>query len=473
MIPLSASRVAEIASGQVVAGDPTSVATEVKIDSRRVGHGDCFVAILGPRDDGHRYLQPSIASGASVLVIERPEVAPHLVGLDSTGVVLVADTTRALQDLARHVLAEIRPTVVAITGSVGKTTTKTLTHELLRGTRPTHATPGNFNNQWGLPLSLLGLEPHHAWMVAELGMSAAGEIAALAALAQPQLGVITNVAPVHMENFASVEGVAAAKRELAEGLEATGTLVVNADDPRTNRIGEESRERLARVLTFGRAPDADVRAAAVSSQGHGWQLDLVLPDRSVQEVGLPLPGKHSIANFLAAASAAWAMGVDPSEIARRAAGLRLPSMRGEIHQTPSGILVLDDSYNASPAAMISAIDALVQLPGDGRLVLAAGDMRELGTWSEEAHREVGLHAAQTGYDLIYTVGAMARDIGLGARAGGLGAEQIRSFTTADEAADAVATDLRPGDRLLVKGSRAVGMEAVTRALVGAASSGGA
>lgn len=468
MIPLTAEQIADITAGRLVAGRGDRLAQGVTIDSRTLVEADCFIAIIGPRDDGHRYLQQALAEGASTLVIQRAEIVDRLVNPRDAGIIVVDDGTEALQALARAVRDRVDPVVVAITGSVGKTTTKALTHSLLEDSRPTHVTPGNYNNQWGLPLSLLGLEPGHRWMIAELGMSAPGEIRALARLARPSIGVITNVAPAHMENFDSLDDVAAAKRELAEEVPDEGTLIVGADDDRTARIGREMAGRVDRVITFGTDPEATVGAEELLRTASGWELQLRVPGEPLTPVRLPLPGEHSVINFLSAAAVAHALAVSAADIAARAPDLELPDMRGQIHRTAAGYWVFDDSYNASPTAMMRALDTLSELPGEGRSILAAGDMLELGSWSEEAHREVGLHAAQLGIDRVFTVGPLARDIGHGAREGGLAAGAIRSFSTSEEAAEAVAAEVAPGDRVLVKGSRAVRMERVTRALLTAA-----
>ncbi len=465
MIPTTGSELVTILSGELVDGDDDATCSRVVIDSRQVGPGVCFFAIVGPRDDGHRYLPQAIAGGASILVIQRPEALPHLENATHATIILVDDTTAALQALSAHVRRTINPLVVAITGSVGKTTTKALTYGLLRDSASTLATPGNFNNHWGLPLSLLGLEPGHAWMVAELGMSGPGEIALLAALAEPQIAVITNVAPVHMENFDSVGGVAAAKRELAEALSNEGTLVVNEDDARTAAIGDEFEGRVTRVLRFGTAPTADVRATGAEAVDGGWRLVLAFPGSETIAAKLPLPGEHSLSNFLAAAAVAHAVGIDIRTVAERSGSLVLPAMRGQMRRTSDGIAVIDDSYNASPAAMLSAIDTLAGSPTDRKRILAAGDMLELGSWAEDAHREVGLHAAAVGIDTLVTVGPLARDIARGAAAGGMSEGSIRSFGTSHEAADAIGTIARPGDTVLIKGSRGIRMERVTRALL--------
>jgi len=465
MIPTTGSELAAVLAGKLVDGNGAATCSRVVIDSRQVCPEVCFFAIVGPHDDGHRYLPQAIAGGASVLVIQRPEALPHLENATNATIILVDDTTAALQAFSAHVRQTINPLVIAITGSVGKTTTKALTYGLLRDSASTLATPGNFNNHWGLPLSLLGLEPGHEWMVAELGMSGPGEIALLAALAEPQIAVITNVAPVHMENFDSLAGVAAAKRELAEALSGDGTLIVNADDAPTARIGDEFQGRVARVLRFGTGPTADIRATDAEAVDGGWRLTLSFPGNQPVAARLPLPGAHSLSNFLAAAAVAHAVGIDVQTVADRTAGLVLPAMRGQMRRTNDGIAVIDDSYNASPAAMLSAIDTLAGSPTGRKRILALGDMLELGSWAEDAHREVGLHAAAVDIDTLVTVGPLARDIARGAAAGGMSEESIRSFGTSDEAAAAIRNIARPGDTVLIKGSRGIRMERVTRALL--------
>ena len=465
MIPMTVGELAQVLGCAVEAGNTDGQIERVIIDSRDVRRGDVFVAIVGPRDDGHRYLPQALASGAVAVIISRRDILDHLANPRGAGIIHVTDTTAALQRLAAHVRAVVSPTVVAITGSVGKTTTKALTNALLKASESTHATPGNFNNQWGLPLSLLGLRPGHRWMVAELGMSSAGEIAELTRLARPSIGVITNVAPVHMENFDSLAGVAAAKQELADELPADGTLIVNADDAHTAAMGAARQQRGRPTIRYGTQRDADVSARGVEIASATWHFELQCGPSDVARVQLPLPGEHSISNFLAAAAVAHVLRIPAATIADRARNLTLPAMRGQVHRTERGVVVIDDSYNASPAAMLTALETLAATAGAGRKILAVGDMLELGSWAEDAHREVGLHAAHLGVDQIVTVGPLARDIGHGARAGGMAAESITAFSVSGEAAEAIEKIVRPGDTLLVKGSRGIRMELIVHTLL--------
>ncbi|MFQ5743570.1 MAG: UDP-N-acetylmuramoyl-tripeptide--D-alanyl-D-alanine ligase [Acidobacteriota bacterium] len=466
MIPLTTDELATAVNGHCSCGGKGTI-EEITIDSRRVTPGACFFAITGSRTDGHRYLAEALAAGARTLVLhQRPGKDLRRAAADAC-LIRVEDTTKALQATAAYVRDQVGPRVLAITGSMGKTTTKDLAAELLRERWKTHATLGNLNNQWGLPLSLLGLQPGHRIMVAELAMSRTGEIGELARLAAPEIGLITNIGPVHMAFFDNLEAVASAKAELAEALPPTGTLIVNADDLRTMAIAERFAGSVQRVLLFGRGRRSTVRAEDVQQQAGGWQLKLVLPEQSPVRLQLHLPGEHSLANFLAAAAAAHSLGLPAKAIAGKAPDLTLPSNRGQVRRLASGVTLIDDSYNASPMAMMRALDTLAGMPAVGRRVMVAGDMLELGSWSERSHRQIGAHAAQLGIDLIVAVGQYAEVVAGGAEAAGLAKEAISYFGTAEEAGATLAHRLEAGDLVLVKGSRALRMERVVETLAAA------
>ena len=468
MIRMTVSDLSQACGGHLLHGAPEVGVETVVIDSRKVAPSACFFAIVGARTDGHEYLEAAISAGASALVVHQNpgQRAPNA----EVAIIEVDDTTAALQALAADIRKRVDPRVVAITGSLGKTSTKHFAAALLQKRWDLHSTPGNLNNHWGLPLSLLGLEEHHEVMVAELGMSGPGEIRALTRIASPQIGVITNVAPVHMEFFASVEEVAAAKAELAEELPPTGTLIVNAADPRTAAMATRFAQRVDRVLTFGHDVEADIRAIGAVESADGWQFQLDI--RDVRDIGgldpvdvfLPLTGSHTLMNFLAAAAIAHALETAPEAIAAQALHLTLPAGRGETYDLNDGVRVIDDSYNASPVAMMQSLDRLASRPAAGRKILAAGDMLELGSWSEDAHRDVGVHAARRGIDLLIAVGEWADFIAAGAVAGGMATSRILCFATAEDAGRALAEEVHAGDLVLVKGSRAVHMERIIEAL---------
>jgi len=463
MIPLTAEQIATAIDARLVRGDSAATAGAVTIDSRRVGAGDCFFAISGEQHDGHDFVDAAATAGAGIVVVER---APESLARDHVAVLQVADTTAALQALGGWLRRELDPTVVAITGSLGKTTTKELAAALIGLRYSVHATPGNLNNHWGLPLSLLGLEPHHDVMVAELAMSRSGEIRALARIAAPDVGVITNVAPAHMENFADLEAVAAAKEELAEELPRSGTLILNADDPRTARMSARGALHVFRVVHFGRQQAADVRAVGVTAVSPGWAFDLEIAGES-RPVRLYLPGLAGIDSFLGAAATAWAVGVSLDDIVAHAPSLRPLANRGDVRRV-NDVTLLDESYNASPVAVKAALDTLAALPAEGRRIAVLGDMLEMGEWTGQVHREVGAHATGTGVDLLVAVGAFAGLIAAGASAGGMGADAIVEFDTAEDAAAWLAPRLQRDDALLVKGSRAVHLEHVVNAVTAAA-----
>ena len=466
MIPISAAQISEILSSPTISGNPDTVAESVTIDSRTAGDGDCFFAIIGERLDGHEFVDQALAAGASIVVVERPVETKGSVGGAAPAIIQVEDTTEALQVLGGWLRQQLDPTVVGITGSLGKTTTKDLTAALLRIRYDVHATPGNLNNHWGLPLSLLGLEAHHQVMVAEMAMSRATEIGALARLADPSVGVITNVAPAHMENFADLDAVAAAKGELAQELPASGTLIVNADDPRTDAIPKKLAPHVTDVVRFGCGAAADVRATDLTQDSGGWTLNLHIGSAS-RSIDLRLAGAPGVSCFLAAAATAHALEISIDEIATGAAKLELLPDRGAIRRT-DGITLMDESYNASPLAMLAALETLATLPADGRRIAVLGDMLEMGDWTDRVHREAGRKAAEIDVGLLVTVGAYAELIAEGAAATGMTREAIHAFSTAEEAASWLAPRLLHGDTVLVKGSRAVHLERVVQAVTEAA-----
>jgi len=451
--------------------------TGVSIDSRTISPGALFFAIRGPRFDGHDFLAEAAMRGARAAVVERDAVAPAGLAL-----VRVADTTKSLGDLAHRVRREAELPVVAVTGSVGKTTTKDMTAHLLATRGPVLKTEGNLNNEYGLPLTLLRLAPEHTAAVLELGMSAPGEIGSLSRLAEPDVATITRVAPVHLEFFPSVDAIAAAKAEILEGLRPGGTAVLNGDDPRVRAIGERFT---GRVVWFGRdrrfgvwAENERVDArratelspgrsrgetATRASRGSGVEMRFSLRagGRAV-DVALPLAGPHFVTSFLAAAAAAHVLGVSLEAMAEAATSLRAARHRGEVHRLGEHVVLLDDCYNSSPEALEAAVAALSLLPGERR-VAVLGDMLELGTSAEALHRERG-RALAGRVDVVVGVGPLARAILEGALEAGLPAGSLHHFATAPEAALALPSLVEPGDAVLVKASRGVHLEAAVDAL---------
>ncbi len=426
----------------------------VSIDSRTIEPGQVFFAIRGPRFDGHDFLGEAASKGALAAVVHREAAATPALPL-----VRVADTTRALGDLARHVRLSAGLPVIAITGSVGKTTTKEMTAALLATRGPVLKTEGNLNNVYGLPLTLLRLRPEHTAAVLELGMSAPGELLALSRIARPDIAVITKVAPVHLEFFPSVDAIAEAKAEVLDGLPEGGVAVLNGDDPRVRLVGEARKRR---IVWFGRDPRYDVSAENWRGTPFGMRFDLRVGGQAV-EVALPLPGPHFVTNFLAAAAVAHVQGIAPEIMAEAALRMTAARHRGEVRRLGEGITLLDDCYNSSPDALEAAVVTLGMAPGRRR-VAVLGDMLELGPTGPALHRERG--ATLPGrVDVVVAVGTLAKELLEGARKGGIPAASLHSFPDSAGAAAAIGTIVEPGDAVLVKGSRGVRLEAVVDALL--------
>jgi UDP-N-acetylmuramoyl-tripeptide--D-alanyl-D-alanine ligase len=450
---LSLDTVLAATGGRLAAGRARPGFAGVSIDSRSLKPGELFVAVAGPRFDGHEFVAAAAARGAAAALIEREVAAP-----EGFPLLRVPDTTRALADLARHVRLAAGLPVLCVTGSTGKTTTKEIGAALLSALGPVLKSEGNFNNQYGLPLSLLKLLPEHRSAALELGMSGAGELRRLSAIAQPDVAVITNVAAVHLEFFASVDEIAHAKAEILEGLRPGGTAVLNGDDVRVWRIGERHP---GRVVWFGRERDWDVTARDERPSADGTRFLLQVAGESL-EVSLPLSGAHNVMNFLAAAAAAHALGVPPARLAELGRGLAPAPHRGERLRLGEGVTLVDDCYNSNPAALEAAVAALQLVPG-ARRVAFLGDMLELGPAAAELHRQAGERLAGR-LQLVVGVGKLASQLLAGALAAGLPAAALHHFEDAGAAAAAAGDLVRPGDAVLVKGSRGVRLEGVVEAL---------
>jgi UDP-N-acetylmuramoyl-tripeptide--D-alanyl-D-alanine ligase len=441
--------------GRLVSGPAAGELTGVSIDSRTLRPGEAFVAIRGHRLDGHAFCADALEKGAGALVVADLAATPPT---RAVPVILVDDSTLALQRLARFHRARFELPVVAITGSNGKTTTKELTAAVLSVRFRVLKSEGSLNNQWGVPLTLLRLAPEHEALVIEIGMSALGEIATLAALAQPTIGVLTNIGPVHLEFLGSLEAVQKAKGELVRAIGPEGTVVLNADDPLVLALAKEAR---GRVVTFGFEASAHVRARGVARGESALAFTLVIGVSSAP-VSLPLAGRHNVSNALAAAAVGSLFGLAPREIAE-GLGRARPAAHRLTWIDAGGTLILDDCYNANPNSVAAALETLVEEPGV-RTIAVLGDMLELGAAAEAAHLEVGRLAARLGVERLYGFGPLSRSTVSGARAAGLlTAHAVSDFETLIEE---IRREVRPGDRILIKGSRGVKMERIVERLVG-------
>jgi UDP-N-acetylmuramoyl-tripeptide--D-alanyl-D-alanine ligase len=443
--------------------NPLARVAGVSIDSRTIRAGELFIAIHGPSHDGHDHVASALEHGALAAVVAEAQLSRYSDPVRDR-CIQVADTFQALKQLARAVRKSWCGKIAGITGSVGKTTTKEILAALLGAKLRVLKSEGNLNNEYGLPLTLFRLEETHQAAVLEMGMSRRGELARLTAIAQPDIGVVTRVAPAHLEFFSSVDEIALAKRELIEGLNGReSTAVLNADDPRVAAFGAFAP---GRVLTYGIEKQAFFMAHDIEDRGAlGSAFDYVSPEGRVR-LELNVPGRHAVANALAALAAASVWGIGAAEAQRVFGTLRAPAMRGELLRFSNGAALINDSYNSSPAALEAMTELLVATPNFRRRILAAGEMRELGAASAELHREAGQFAANTGrIDWVIGVAGHAGQIVEGAVAAGLPRARSRFFETPLEAAEFLAGLIGDGDLLLVKGSRGVRMEQIVETLI--------
>ncbi|HUE86741.1 MAG TPA: UDP-N-acetylmuramoyl-tripeptide--D-alanyl-D-alanine ligase [Vicinamibacterales bacterium] len=452
---LTAAMIATATGGTVAAGDPYAVVNGFSIDSRTLQPGDVFFAIVAERD-GHAFVEAAIEKGAAGAVVHSMEGPP----LRPAGpfIIQVADTTTALQDLGRFVRREAGARVVAITGSAGKTTTKDTIAEFLSGKYRVAKNKGNLNNHLGLPLSLLELRHGADIAVMELGMNHTGEIRLLVNIALPDIRVWTNVGDAHLGHFESREAIADAKSEILENARPGDVLICNADDPLVMaRVGPFAGRR----TTFGLAADADVRGEALQDLGlDGTRLN-VRTRQGVVEVHTPLLGRGNASNLLAAVAVATHFGIPLNEIADRASRLRPAAHRGAVLRLPTGVVVVDDSYNSSPTALQRALEVVAHETRATRKAAVLGEMLELGEHSLQLHRACGEAAAAAGLDRLIAVGgAAAQALAEAAVRTGMPADAVTWTASSGAAADLIVSWLASGDLVLVKGSRGINTDAV-------------
>ena len=423
------------------------IAQAYSIDSRTVGTGQLFFAVKGERLDGHDFVGAALEKGASAAVVRKDQL--HRYPAESR-LLAVDDTLTALQTLATAVRKMWAKPLVGITGSAGKTTTKEAIAHVL-GTRwRVLKSEGNFNNHFGLPLMLLKLEPEHDVAVIEMGMSHAGEIRALAKIAQPEIGVVTNVAPVHLEFFDSIAGIARAKYELIESLPPGGIAVLNADDEYVSQFGRDFK---GKVLTYGTRATADVRAEGVQTRGaEGSEFDVHTASGRAH-ARLPLVGEHNVLNVLAAVAVGLARGLKLEETVAALATMTPPDKRGQVLQL-GNITVINDCYNSNPKALTAMVDALAAMKA-GRRIVVAGEMLELGPGGEEMHRTAGQHIAEKKIDVLVGVRGLAQAMVDSAQQAGAQAEFV---ATPEDAGGWLARETRDGDVVLLKASRGVKLE---------------
>lgn len=443
---LPLSKVAEfiVASGDFPREE---LALGYSIDSRTIAPGELFFAVKGERFDGHDFVSDALNNGAAAAVVRQDQWHRYSW---TNRILAVDDALVALQTLATAVRKLWGRPLIGVTGSAGKTTTKEAIAHVLASKFRVLKSEGNFNNHFGLPLMLLKLKPEHDLAVIEMGMSRAGEIRALARIANPDVGVVTNVAPVHLEFFDSLAGIARAKYELIESLPSSGTAILNADD---EYVSQFSRDFKGKVIKYGTAAGADVRVENVQSKGaEGSEFEIVIAGTR-EYVRLPLVGEHNVLNALAAVSVAIASGMNFAEAAAALSTLKPADKRGQVVQL-GNITVVNDCYNSNPKALKAMVDALSGMSAKRRIVVA-GEMLELGAAGEELHGESGRHIAERKIDVLLGVRGLAQAMVDAASQAGVRAEFVAS---PEEAGAWLARETRDGDVVLLKASRGVKLE---------------
>jgi len=455
MKPLSLATLAELAGAKLIRGNGERVAFGVSIDSRSIKPGELFVAIRGPKNDGHDHLAEAAERGAIAAMVQKQEVGKVPVGFS---ILFVPDTQKALQQMARGYRKMLPVRVVSVTGSSGKSSTKEMLAAVLGTMGQTHRTPGNLNNHFGVPLTLMGIGADDVWAVVELAMNAPGEIGPLAELAEPEAGLVTHIGWAHVEGTGSREATAREKGALYRSLPATGLAISNADDPYEKMTLEGCKARVVRV---GRSAEADYRLQKVECEGETTRFVCEGP-RGRMEVLLPVPGAHMALNAAQALAAGVELGAEPKAAASALEHISLPVGRLKLEKLRQGWLI-DDSYNSNQDSLAAGLNTLQELPGEGRNVALLGAMAELGSFSRMLHEEAGATVAKGKIGLCLVVGEESKFLVEGAQKIRSG-NWVRWFAKRDELIKAYVQEAVGTDRILVKGSRREGMEVVAARL---------
>jgi UDP-N-acetylmuramoyl-tripeptide--D-alanyl-D-alanine ligase len=448
--------IAEACAGEQRRGSPETLVRRVCTDSRQAQSGDLFVALPGERHDAHAFLPDVMRNGVSAALVERSRAVPEF---PEGAVVAVTNTRRALGQIAARYRKDFSVPIIAVGGSNGKTTTKELIASVLRQKLNTLWSEASFNNDIGVPLTLLRLENSHQAAVLEVGTNHPGEIAPLMKMIRPQLGVITNVGREHLEFFGDLEGVAKEEGAVAEGLPADGKLFINGDNEWTEKIVQRTKAKIVRV---GLNEGSDWRASRLRPDKNGLAFTVQSANAEFAgEYRVNLLGRHQVVNSLFALAIGAELGLSRIEIERGLAECQPPKMRLQLWEF-NGVRVLDDAYNANADSVLAALQTLQDFPCKGRRVAVLGDMAELGAHAESAHLEIGRRAAELGVEQLFTFGTMAPLIARAAREAGL--NRVLEFIDVEPAADAVKKFVKPGDVLLLKASRSSRLERIAELL---------
>lgn len=454
MNAMTAGEIARACRGELVAGDADTRITGVSTDTRTIGPGDLFFALTGENSDGHKFLADALVKGAAGVVVSRKVETKALA-------IRVDDTLFALGGLAKYYRTKFNPVVVGVTGSVGKTTTKEMIAEVAATNGPVLKNPGNFNNEIGVPITLLEMSGKHKTAAIEMGMRGPGQIEYLAKMAKPSIGVITNIHLSHIELLGSMDAIADAKGELLDYLPADGVAVLNADDAYFDYF---QRRANCHVVSFGESAQADVRAVSSGIDSMGCCNFSVSTARGSFDVRIPVPGEHNIKDALAAIAVGEVLEIPQEQIREALANFHAPEKRSNVIPAKGGFVVIDDTYNAGPASVRSALKTLSMMEG-ARKIAVLGDMLELGDHALSAHTEIGRAVVESGIDMLYTVGQLSKLISRAALDAGMPVSSVNEFEDSLQAARDIAQKVRERDVVLVKGSRAMKMERVVEALL--------
>ncbi len=459
------STILEATEGVLICGKDDSNYKGISIDTRTIEKSEVFLAIKGENYDGHNFINKAIESGVKCILINSDRIN-EVVKTDFAKYgtcIAVNNTVEALGKLAHFKRLRSKANVLAITGSNGKTTTKELTKAVFSEDFKTHYTTGNLNNEIGLPLTLLDLSPQHEWAVVEMGMNHSGEIHNLSMIAKPDIGIITNVGPAHIEGLGSIRNILNAKAEIIDGIKRKGKIILNADDEKVIRLRKKAEDNDIEVVTFGRSKNADIRAKGLQLGKNGMNFSVLFKGEEIL-MELPIYGKHMVSNVLAACAAGYCAGMSPTAIRKGLKKFKPAVGRFNIEETDIGFNVINDTYNANPASMEAALNTLKLLKKKERGIAILADMLELGDSSEELHESVGEIVANKGIEKLYVTGTFAKSIIKGAISNGL-PEDDTFEGTKEEIIENLKEIVDRDDWLLVKGSRSMKMEEVTKAIM--------
>jgi len=450
--------------GRLLQGEERTLFRGISTDSRTVAEGELFIALKGDRFDGHHYALEALKKKAGGVVIEEDKIRDiRWNGYRPSAVIAVKDTLRALGDIAQERRRTYGTPVIALTGSNGKTTTKEMISASLETTFPVLKTKGNLNNLIGLPLTLLDLTEKERVVVLEMGMNVPGEIRRLTEIAEPDVGLITNIEKVHLEGVGSVERIKEEKGELFRKMRKDGTILVNQDDP---RVIDLASEYPGQKITFGMDHPAEVRAKEIRLKGaEGTSFTLIMEGVTL-EITLPLLGRHFVPNALSAIASASLFGIELEKVKEALEHLQPSPMRMEVLRLKEGVTLINDAYNANPRSMELALEILSEMKGKGRAIAVLGDMLELGDFSVEAHQHIGQRVKELSIDLLLALGEEAPVLIESAIRHGLDSEKARIVESHTEVISILKKMVRDGDWILIKGSRRMGMEKIAEGLMG-------